>query len=133
MTLRDELQQAVAMLFNRRLGTMWSDKELKAFNRLITLGCLNDLEQIRVVSRYYGFERRKGQKGIYRRDLYTFLNNFNGELDRAMAWAETNPINRNHSKNFGQIQPKSEQSDEEWQRISAQAKVEFERFKELYR
>ena len=38
-----------------------------------------------MIERYYCVERAKGGHGAHRRDLTTFLNNYEGELDRARA------------------------------------------------
>jgi uncharacterized protein YdaU (DUF1376 family) len=80
--------KAIADLFNRRHTTPWSEKELDAF-RLIRKGGIT-LEDIALIARYYAAERAKGDDpktgGIHRRDLSTFLNNYNGELDRARQW-----------------------------------------------
>ncbi len=43
------------------------------------------LESLDLIERYYAVERAKGDEGIHRRDMLTFLNNFTGELDRANA------------------------------------------------
>lgn len=86
MTPETELPQRIAMLFGRRLTTAWSEKEVKRYRQLVKDKVLTDVDQIDLIERYYVFQRRKGEKGIHRRDLYTFLNNFGGELDRARAW-----------------------------------------------
>lgn len=53
--------------------------------------CFDDLDDLTLVELYYAFERKKGDKGIHRRDLATFLNNYGGEVDRARLWAEKFP------------------------------------------
>lgn len=75
----------ISRLFGRRLTTAWGEKEVKAFKKLAIQP--GDLEAIEV---YYAVERGKGDDGIHRRDLATFLNNFGGELDRAMAHSSKN-------------------------------------------
>jgi len=77
--------QRIATLFNRRLTTPWSVPEIKAFR---ACGMIDDTE-LELVERYYASERAKGEKGIHRRDLCTFLNNYSGELDRARAFSQT--------------------------------------------
>jgi len=69
----------VAHLFSRKLTTPWSENEISAFKAIGQI----DLEDLDTVERYYQQERAKGKDGIHRRDLKTFLNNFNGEVDRA--------------------------------------------------
>ena len=80
--------QRIATLFNRRLTTPWSVKEIKAFK---ACGHIADAE-LELVEKYYASERAKGEtEGRHRRDLCTFLNNWRGELDRAMAFASKTP------------------------------------------
>jgi hypothetical protein len=69
----------IATLFRRRLTTAWSEKEVKAYKKI----CPIEPEELSVLEGYYEAERAKGEEGIHRRDLLTFLNNFTGEVDRA--------------------------------------------------
>ena len=78
--------QRIATLFSRRLTTDWIDKEVRQFRRLVKLHAFDDPENMELIEKYYAFERKRGDKGIHRRDIGTFLNNFFGELDRARAW-----------------------------------------------
>lgn len=80
---------AIAQLFNRRFATAWSAKEIAAFRDGMKRASIT-LEAIETVSTYYKSERAKGGCGIHRRDLLTFLNHFDGELDRANAF-KSNP------------------------------------------
>jgi len=71
-------QQRLNRFFNRRDGTKWSDKELKA------LKDLGDIDEgdFAVMEAYYTM--RIPEKTDYRRrDMLTLLNNWPGELDRA--------------------------------------------------
>lgn len=79
--------QRIATLFNRRLTTPWSVAEIKSFK---ACGNIADAE-LELVEKYYASERAKGELGIHRRDLCTFLNNWRGELDRARAFASKSP------------------------------------------
>lgn len=83
--------QRIAILFNRRLTTEWNLKEVKAYKSLAKAGAFDSLDDLEMIERYYISERRKGEKGIQRRDLATFLNNWNGELDRAREWNARRP------------------------------------------
>lgn len=74
-----EPAKRIAGLFRRRLTTAWAYKEIKAFK---DIGEIN-IDDLEMIESYYERERAKGINGIHRRDLYTFLNNFPGELDRA--------------------------------------------------
>jgi hypothetical protein len=86
MTPSTELPQRIAALFGRRQSTAWSEKEVRRYKALVRDKVLTGSEQLEIIERYYVFQRRRGEKGIHRRDLYTFLNNFAGELDRAREW-----------------------------------------------
>lgn len=74
---------SVADLFHRGHDTEWSDKEIKAFKTVKKRGVLT-LESMAVIAKHYTSERKKPQH-YCRRDLLTFLNHFDGELDRARA------------------------------------------------
>jgi len=76
----------IAALFNRRPTTPWNVSEIKAFRT----GAF-DGDDLSLIETYYAAERAKGDKGIHRRDLGTFLNNYSGELDRARAFSQTTP------------------------------------------
>ncbi len=76
----------IAKIFGRKPTTGWQDKEVKAFKKIQPI-CL---EELSVIESYYAAEQAKGKRGIHRRDIGTFLNNFLGEADRARAWAQQN-------------------------------------------
>lgn len=86
--------QRIATLFNRRLSTEWSEREVKQFKILVKSHCFDSLDDLALLERYYASERRKGEKGIQRRDLSTFLNNFVSECDRAREWNKTRSSSR---------------------------------------
>jgi hypothetical protein len=89
MTPTTNEAKRIATLFRRKLTTNWSVKEVKAFKVLMKQGCFNDPDDLRLVETYYVFNMKK--EGNYlRKDLYTFLNNFLGEVDRARTWSEHN-------------------------------------------
>lgn len=77
-----EFSERIAKLYNRKLTTKWSPKEIKAFKALVSREAVSH-EALDVIFAYYSAERAKGQQGNHRRDMVTFLNNFDGELDRA--------------------------------------------------
>ncbi len=70
-----------AALFNRRPTTPWADKEIRAFKKLHPI----NPDDLALVVRYYQ-ATHPPEKDIRRRDLYTLLNNFSGEVDRARAF-----------------------------------------------
>ena len=78
-----EISKRIADLFGRSHATPWSEAEIKSYKAAGRIQ-IADLE---LIERYYAAERQKGEKGLHRRDLGTFLNNFAGELDRARAKA----------------------------------------------
>lgn len=82
-----EAAKLIAQLFRRKLTTHWSEKEIIAFKKLEKMGCFETLDDLKLATAYTEAERKKGDKGIHRRDLLTFLNRFPGEMDRANAWA----------------------------------------------
>lgn len=71
---------ALASLFNRKPTTEWSAKEVVAFKT-----AKPTQDELSSISRYYERERAKGKDGHHRRDMSTFLNNYRGEVDRAVA------------------------------------------------
>jgi hypothetical protein len=81
-----EEAKRVATIFHRRLTTAWSGREIKAFkNAAITS------EDLDVVEPYYAAHWPPDRdKNILRHDLLTFLNNFQGEVDRARVWVKKN-------------------------------------------
>lgn len=87
-----DLPLRIGALFRRRPNTAWAEKEIRQFKVLVKQKCFEDLDDLALVEQYYAFERRRGEHGRHRRDLYTFLNNFGGELDRAREWRELHPV-----------------------------------------
>lgn len=81
-----EPAKRISTLFHRKLTTAWNEREVKAFRKLVRDKHFESMDELALIERYYFVERKKGDKGIHRRDLSTFLNNFAGELDRARAW-----------------------------------------------
>jgi hypothetical protein len=76
--------RAVAALFHRREGMAWAPKDVLAFKAAVRRGVLT-VEAMATIAAYYARERARGDEGKHRRDLKTFLHNFDGELDRAKA------------------------------------------------
>lgn len=71
--------KSIAKLFNRKESTKWNDKEIRAFMKLRPI----DKDDLALVIDYYESERACGRGQYCRHDLQTFLNNFQGEVDRA--------------------------------------------------
>lgn len=78
----------IAVIFHRKLTTRWQPKEIQAFKLLLPIEELD----LALMERYYrmNWPPRHGKNAL-RTDLYTVLNNWTGELDRANTWNETHP------------------------------------------
>lgn len=76
-----EQAKRIAVMFGRRLTTAWSEKEIKQFKSLIPI----NQEDLAMVEQYYLSEASNPDNHL-RRDLLTLLNNWNGEVDRAVRW-----------------------------------------------
>ena len=96
--LRPTLPESIriAQLFGRKPDTRWADKEIATFRKCLGRGVFT-AENFELIETYYRIERSKGDNGRHRRDLGTFLNNFDTELDRARA-ASTHLANGNGKK-----------------------------------
>jgi hypothetical protein len=97
--------KAIADLFNRRHTTEWSGKEIKAFKALQRRGVIT-MEAIELIAPYYAHQRSPDGDGIHRRDLCTFLNNFDGELDRARSFKENPRANAKRSNANSKSNPR---------------------------
>jgi hypothetical protein len=84
----------IAKLFSRRLTTAWSDREHTAHRRL---GVIMP-ETMDLLYEYYAYQRSQ-PRGYHRRDLSTFLNNFQAEVDRAQAWKAEATSTPNQQRN----------------------------------
>ncbi len=76
-------QKRLAEIFNRRITTRWSPKELEAFNKARPI----DDDELALIEQRYRAERLKPDSTC-RHDLQTLLNNFPSEVDRATLWKE---------------------------------------------
>lgn len=125
------LPRRIAALYNRRPTTAWSDKEIRAYKQVAktSLELLED--ELSLIERYYVSERKKGDKGIYRRDLLTLLNNWNGEVDRARAWHTTKMRQDYDRFAFRQTGSSDEKPlpDDEWQPLADVIKKQLEQFR----
>lgn len=83
---------AICELFNRRPSTEWDQKHVRKFRDGVRRGVIT-LASIGKISEYYAAERSKGEEGRHRRDIGTFVNNFDGELDRAEAFLSNGHAN----------------------------------------
>tara|TARA_R110000868_G_scaffold102592_2_gene282568 strand:+ start:613 stop:1176 length:564 start_codon:yes stop_codon:yes gene_type:complete len=93
-----ESAKRIAGLFSRRLSTGWSDREHTAHRKL---GLILP-ETMDLIDEYYAFQRSQ-PRGYHRRDLSTFLNNFQAEVDRALAWKSESTTTQNQQRNDSNI------------------------------
>lgn len=84
-----EPSRRISTLFHRKPTTEWAPKDIKTFKGLAKRKVLTS-ESLDLIETYYAKERAKGDNGRHRRDLSTFLNNFDGELDRATVVVAAN-------------------------------------------
>ena len=73
-------------LFRRRPTTRWTAAELKSWRDITPL----DEEDLKSVERFFQLTDHVPHNGYRRHDLYTLLNNFNAEVDRARQFKEPN-------------------------------------------
>jgi hypothetical protein len=129
MTPTTEPAKRIARLFNRRPTTSWSEREIRAYRKLVKDGSLV-LDDLSLIERYYFSERKKGENGIHRRDLCTFLNNFPGELDRAKAWEErVREQKKRVVKRYVETDGKRPCTDEEFAELGRLARIELEKLR----
>src|SRR6266446_2879534 len=126
MTPTTEPAKRIATLFRRKLTTSWSPKEVKQYKQLVKQGCFNDLDDLCLVETYYVFNIKKPDNYL-RKDLYTFLNNWHGEVDRARAWsthhkAKVRKANPNHQ--FGNA------TEDDFKKAGTEAKKMVEELRE---
>jgi hypothetical protein len=110
-------------IFNRRDSTVWSAKEMKAFDA----ACPIDDADLAAVEEYYRAERHK-EKNICRRDLLTLLNNWPGEVDRARAFCSRRAFKKRRTA--GPAPAKEGPATEgDFKHIGGLARAELERFR----
>lgn len=86
-----EQSKRVAGIMHRRLTTVWSCNEVKAYKALGTI----PEDDLAALERYYASNwPPKHGVNVLRHDLLTLLNNFQGEIDRAYGWAHKKKPNR---------------------------------------
>lgn len=86
----------IAAINHRRLTTPWMPKEVAAF-RLIKDQIVDD-ELAMVERRYKSQWPPESNKNTLRHDLYTMLNNWAGEVDRARVWCDQHPLKKEPRK-----------------------------------
>lgn len=119
----------IAAIMHRQDTTAWAEKEVIQFRHLSKLKSFDE-EKLVLVERYYSrnWPPRRGQN-ILRTDLYTLLNNWAGELDRATVWNEAHPVKPAPRK----VIPMPLISSEPMKPLSAEDQASADRFMEQYR
>lgn len=85
------LARRIAAIVHRKPETPWSEKEYRAYKKLFKDGAFNEVD-IALVERYQAFQRKRKGGGFHRRGLYTLLNWWGVEVDRATEHDELHPL-----------------------------------------
>lgn len=129
MTPTTEPAKRIATLFKRRLSTAWSEREIRAYKKLVKQGCFTDPDDLRLVETYYVFNQKK-EANYLRKDLLTFLNNFTGEVDRARTWAQHHKGKMNRANPKPSLIKLGPATDEDFEHARDIAKQEIERLRQ---
>lgn len=81
-----EQSREIGSWFNRKESTNWSDKEKKRLGKIGPLPA----DEMASMAAYYTAEIQD-EENIRRRDVFTLLNNWPGEVDRARKFCRQNP------------------------------------------
>lgn len=85
------LARRIAAIVHRKPATPWSEKEIQVYKKLFRAGAFNEVD-IGLVERYQAFQRKRKGGGFHRRGLYTLLNWWGVEVDRATEHDELHPL-----------------------------------------
>lgn len=118
--------KAVATLFHRPHDRPWSDQEIALFKTARKTGAFSP-ENMKLITKYYERERGKGDQGVHRRDLTTFLRSASGELDRAKAVRGTGSRALEWTDSTPKIVALPDPAEAE--RLRAEAKAGLEKFR----
>lgn len=92
-TPTSEHAKRIATMMHRRHSTPWDRKEVRKIRELETAGCFKSLDELSLVERRYRMNwPPRHNKNSLRTDLFTVINNWPTEIDRAVQWDEQNPI-----------------------------------------
>ena len=115
----------IAALFLRSPDKEWSDAEKSLFLKARSRKVFTE-ENLAALERYYHAERAKGDEGRQRRDLKTFLNNVDGEIDRAMTVKPSNGQALQWTpSNVVKLPPQSEEEQERLRQEAKQLAAQF--------
>jgi len=84
----------VHRLFHRRDATAWNAREIATFKAAQKRGVFTEENQ-KLLAAFYAHEEAKGELGVHRRALLTFLNNIDGEIDKAAAFHRNLTLGKN--------------------------------------
>lgn len=109
--------QKIALLFRRNLTTRWAPKEITALRELQKRGVLT-AENLQIVETFYT-AAKNDPEAYLRTTLPAFLNNFDGEIDKAQNWLRRNPKALARSaQNGAKTSPEEPSGFREWFRAS---------------
>lgn len=118
----------IAILLHRKLTTPWSDKEIRAYKKLVKAGCFKTFDDLAMIERRYKAQWPPDRdKNTLRHGLLAFLNGYPDEIDRASLWCDRHPEKPKPRK----IIPIELPSDRP--PLSAEEQASADRFMEQYR
>jgi hypothetical protein len=90
LTPTQPLALRICDIFHRRHSTPWQPKEVRAYK---SIARHIEEEDLQMIERTYKAQWPPNRdKNILRHDVYTWLNNYATEVDRARIWCESHPI-----------------------------------------
>ena len=98
--------ERIAAIFHRKPSTSWSDKEQRGWRNHRAHGPLDDDELCMIERRYAKEWPPNRDKNTLRHDLFTLLNNYAAEADRARAWCSEHLV-KSKSVKFQVVRTKS--------------------------
>lgn len=109
--------KTIATIFRRNVTTRWAVKEIAAFKELQKRGILTP-ENLQIVETFYT-AAKNDPEAYLRTTLPAFLNNFDGEIDKAQNWLRKNPRALSRSTQTGPKSPEVEpEGFREWFRLT---------------
>lgn len=112
-TPTSDAAKTIATIFRRNLTTRWAVKEIGAFKELQKRGILTP-ENLQIVETFYT-AAKNDPEAYLRTTLPAFLNNFDGEIDKAQNWLRRNPkALARASQNGSKSSPEEPSGFREW-------------------
>lgn len=89
-----DLAKRLCAIYHRRLDTPWQPRTVQRFRHWAPW-LERDTEAVDLLERYYKANWPPNQEKNYlRHDFKTFINNLDGEVDRARIWCERHPLRK---------------------------------------